>query len=249
MQPVLRILGRPTVAEGMEDFLREQNLTWVETSHATPAERLVEFAGRICYMSFGNKQHRINNRDYISNLIAQGHESVLEHVSWTVLLSNVSRAFTHQLVRHRVGFSFSQLSQQYHDETDADFVIPYGLDASEAAMVEWQTAITATRAAYQKIKDTLKTDPNLSDKEANRALRSAARSILPNATATAIVVTVNARSIRNFLMLRGAIEGDYEMRAVSKLLYEMMRVEAPSLVSDFEARNLPDGSPIIVHRE
>jgi thymidylate synthase (FAD) len=247
MKPVLKVLARPSITEGMEDFLREARLTWVETSEATPAERLIEFAGRICYMSFGTRQHRIGHSDYISNLIAQGHESVLEHACWTVLLSDVSRAFTHQLVRHRVGFSFSQLSQQYHDESDADFVAPFGLDASPLALTEWQEAISAAQKAYNAIKETLKADPNLNNKEANRALRSAARSILPNATATKIVVTANARSIRNFLLQRGAIEGDYEMRAVSKLLYDMMLIEAPSIVADFECKELDDKSSMIVH--
>jgi thymidylate synthase (FAD) len=89
------------------DFLRDADQVWNRTVAATEAEELVEAAGRICYMSFGEKQSPRSNGDYVRNLVRQGHESVLEHVNWTFLLAGVSRAFTHQLVRHRVGFSFS----------------------------------------------------------------------------------------------------------------------------------------------
>src|SRR5258708_35857717 len=102
-------------------------------------------------MSFGDKQSPRQNGDYIRNLIRQGHESVLEHVSWTFLLTNVSRAFTHQLVRHRVGFSFSQLSQQYHDESDASLVLPDGLDDFPDALEAFQVAAKTSREAYKFI--------------------------------------------------------------------------------------------------
>ncbi|HEY4115847.1 MAG TPA: FAD-dependent thymidylate synthase [Rhizomicrobium sp.] len=247
MNPQLRLLARPDLTSGMEDFLAKHDLNWRECGVATPAERLVEFAGRICYMSFGERQFRTDNQTYISNLISQGHGSVLEHVAWTVLLSGVSRAFTHQLVRHRVGFSFSQLSQQYHDEGDAQFIRPHGLERSPKAMEAWDGLIELAKKTYETIKAEFPVNAGLtSTRERNRALRSAARSVLPNATATIIVVTANARAIRHFLAMRGAIEGDYEMRIVSKLFYDLLKLEAPVLVSDFELRCLPDGSPSVV---
>jgi len=134
-----RRLGRNLVffEEEILQFLDDQKLVWREQTAASPAERLVEFAGRICYLSFGDRQHRKTNKDYIENLIAADHGSVLEHSNWSFILSGVSRAFTHQLVRHRVGFSFSQLSQQYHDETEAEFVEPAGLEVSPAALAAW----------------------------------------------------------------------------------------------------------------
>jgi thymidylate synthase (FAD) len=114
--PKIYVLARPSFTNEFDAFLQEEGQEW-KGSTSTPAERLVEFAGRICYMAFGVRQSTKTNSEYIGNLIRQEHESVLEHVGWTFLLTNVSRAFTHQLVRHRVGFSFSQLSQQYHDES------------------------------------------------------------------------------------------------------------------------------------
>jgi len=244
--PRLYILSRPSLGEGIGQFLESVTAEWKEAVPATPAERLVEFAGRICYMSFGARQHRTDNLSYLTNLIVQGHESVLEHANWTFLLTGISRAFSHQLVRHRVGFSFSQLSQQYHDESEATFVEPFGIESSPKALAAWQEAVASAKRAYSIIREEFQPSVGLqSSKELNRATRSAARSVLPNATTTAIVVSANARSIRDFLRLRGAIEGDYEMRAVSKLLYDLMSKEAPNLVEDFLCSQYADGSPVV----
>src|SRR2546429_580260 len=133
-EPKIHLIGRPQFdVEVFLAFLQGGDLSWKRTPGTTDAEELVEVAGRICYLSFGNRQSPRNNAEYIENLIQMGHESVLEHVTWTFLIDGVSRAFTHQLVRHRVGLAFSQLSQQYHDESDASFVMPGNLSTSPEA--------------------------------------------------------------------------------------------------------------------
>ncbi len=130
--PKLFLVGRPNFDyNSFLGFLETEGESWLKSEEASTPENIVEVAGRLCYMSFGSRQFRKCNKDYIDNLIKQGHESVLEHVSWSFILTGVSRAFTHQLVRHRVGFSFSQLSQQYHDENDATFVCPISSLASK----------------------------------------------------------------------------------------------------------------------
>src|SRR5450759_2970701 len=132
MSASVYLLARPHFDEAyqkfLEDFLPEGKHHGCEAEGPTALERLVEFAGRICYMSFGSNQAPGTNAEYIRKLIRNKHESVLEHAAWTVLISGVSRAFTHQLVRQRVGFAFSQLSQQYHDESNIRFVVPPGID-------------------------------------------------------------------------------------------------------------------------
>lgn len=205
-------------------------------------------------MSFGENQSPRTNTEYVRRLIEMGHESVLEHVSWTFLLTGVSRPFTHQLVRHRVGFAFSQLSQQYHDETDADFVVPSPLRKAPKALAAWQRAIQVYQEAYREIVESVReVEPDaeleLQKKEVRRAMRSAARSVLPNATATKIVVTANARALRYFLKIRGSIPGDGEMCKVAAELLKYMQKEAPSLFFDFHIDTLPDGSPIVRHEE
>lgn len=140
MTPKIFVLAHPNFSEAFKEFLKDENLDWIQTK-GTAAERLIEFSGRICYMSFGQRQSDRINREYILNLIKSGHESVLEHVTWTFLLSGVTRAFTHQLVRHRIGFSFSQLSQQYHDKSEATFLAPHALEKSPEALAIWQEAM------------------------------------------------------------------------------------------------------------
>jgi thymidylate synthase (FAD) len=238
-------------AEEVISFLRDEGTEWQRTPGATETEEIVEVSGRVCYMSFGEKQSPRSNGEYIRNLIDQGHESVLEHITWTFLLSGVSRAFTHQLVRHRVGFAFSQLSQQYHEETEASFVEPAHLQRSPKALKAWQSAVTASRESYKTILDSLKElngtpGLDLQQKEFNRAIRSAARSVLPNATETKIVVTANARALRYFFEVRGSIPGDLEMRQVAAALFEIVTAEAPSLFLDFHLETLSDGSPVLV---
>jgi thymidylate synthase (FAD) len=231
-------------------FLTDQDLEWNRTEGATEAEELIEFSGRICYLSFGVKQSPRSNGEYIRNLILSGHESVLEHASWSLLLTNVSRAFTHQLVRHRVGIAFSQLSQQYHDESDAQFVAPTELESSPEAFEIWRAHTHASIAAYERIKErlTARSDLTMNTKERNRLIRSAARSVLPNSTETKILMTANARTLRHFLKVRGNIVGDYEMRLVAAEILEIMKTEAPSAFFDFEVGYLADGSPRVLQR-
>lgn len=127
MTPSLYLLSRPHFTNEYQAFLAKTGVIWQETK-VSDAERVVEFAGRICYMSFGARQSPRDNAAYIANLIDQGHDSVLEHASWTFLLDGVSRSLTHQLIRHKIGFSYSQLSQQYYDHSAAEFLMPTGLE-------------------------------------------------------------------------------------------------------------------------
>jgi thymidylate synthase (FAD) len=253
MKPKVYLLTRTHLdVDAFLSFLKEEGLDWARSAHATGSEEAVEIAGRICYMSFGEKQSPRRNGEYIQNLIRQGHESVLEHVNWTFLLVGVSRAFTHQLVRHRVGFAFSQLSQQYHEETDAEFVEPPHLEQSPEALAAWHKAIDVSRESYRVILDSLsklegKPGLELSQREFRRAIRSAARSVLPNATETKIVITANARALRHFFKVRGSIPGDIEMRSIAAALLNLVRNEAPSFFADFKVTELSDGSPILIH--
>src|SRR6266540_1094207 len=93
--PSIRLIGRPDFdASAFQAYLTSESLEWVRTPGATNAEELIEVAGRLCYMSFGERQSPRTNAEYIHNLVQQGHESVLEHVEWTFLLTGVSRSFS-----------------------------------------------------------------------------------------------------------------------------------------------------------
>lgn len=251
MNPQLYVLSRPQIdTEAVARFLEDHQTSWRRSEDAKPGEDLVEFAGRICYMSFGNQQSPKSNGQYIGHLIDQGHESVLEHVHWSFVLTGITRAFTHQLVRHRVGFSFSQLSQQYHDERDAAFIGSEHLEKYPEVHRLWREATAQSREAYQQMLELLASHQpefmvETDKREAIRAIRTAARSVLPNATATKIAVTANARSLRHFLDVRGSLVGDLEMRKVSHLLYGMMVEDAPTLIQDFTLETRSDGTPMV----
>jgi thymidylate synthase (FAD) len=243
------VIGRSTLdLEAVERFLTDAGLEWKRSSGSTESEKLVEIAGRVCYLSFGSRQSPRSNTAYINNLIANGHESVLEHASWTFLITGISRGLSHQLVRHRVGFSYSQLSQQYHEENEAAMVKPEEVNSHPEVRAIWEESVRASRTAYSRILDILRDTPrpsSLSNKEFLRNIRSAARSLLPNATETKIVVTANARALRHFLEIRGGIVGDEEMRRYAAALLECLQVEAPALFGDFRCESLPDGTPIV----
>src|SRR6187401_699078 len=115
-EPTISVLARPQFAE-------PSHLPVHWTGEATDGERLAEYAGRLCHMSQGNQAGR-STREYLENIKKQGHGSVLEHATYSLLLEGVSRSLTHDLVRHRVGFAYSQVSSRYVDEDDIRFVMP-----------------------------------------------------------------------------------------------------------------------------
>ncbi|RQR45562.1 MULTISPECIES: FAD-dependent thymidylate synthase [unclassified Burkholderia] len=243
VQPRLYLIATSALSGGIEQFLDDQNLQWLRSGSPSAGEKVVEFSGRVCYMSFGpGRQRPQDSAAYIANLIRQGHESVLEHATFTILAASISRALSHQLVRHRAGFSYSQLSQQYHDETSASFVPPPGIDGDADALRLWNDSVSASKAAYSELLDALGSSPagaQLDPKERNRFLRSVARSVLPAAIETHLVITANARSWRNLLEIRGSTSGDAEMLNFCTQAYEILSGHSPSLFADFERRPGP----------
>lgn len=251
VQPLVRCIAKTKFEESdVSSFLSEEKVEWIRPSTALQGDRLIEFSGRICYMSFGEgKQSPKTNAEYIRHLIDSGHESVLEHTTWTFLATGVSRGFTHQLVRHRVGFSFSQLSQQYYDESEAAFVAPPSLREGTQSYDAWVDAMVGALEKYKSILDSAKElaiSDSLVKKERDREIRSTARTVLPNSIEAKIVFSANARAIRHFLSARGAIEGDWEMRNVSVQLFNIVVRDAPAIFQDFELHDLDDGSQSVV---
>jgi thymidylate synthase (FAD) len=241
------VIARPVLdLAAVETFLSEEDTDWRRTEGAQPPEELVEIAGRLCYMSFGERQSPKENDTYIGHLVEQGHHSVLEHATWTFILSGVTRAFTHQFVRHRIGFSYSQLSQQYHDERASKAIMPELVSRHPELALKWSEAVGVAQRAYQELADELDARTSgLSRRERRRLLRSAARTVLPAATETKIAFTANARSLRHFLEERGSLSGDDEMRRVSVLLLKTMQREAPALFSDLKFAEGPAGPEVI----
>src|SRR6266436_2488751 len=122
-EPEIYVLGRQTVSDAeLDRFLRDHGVSW-QTDTEVASELLCETAGRVCYMSFA-KPRPGGNATYLGHIKESGHGSVLEHAVWNLLITGVSRTLTHELIRHRAGLGFSQLSQRYVDESVAEYVEP-----------------------------------------------------------------------------------------------------------------------------
>ena len=234
--PRVTVIARPQFAEPGHLKVHWQG-------EGTDGERLAEFAGRLCYMSQGNLAGR-STADYLENIKKQGHGSVLEHSVYVLLLEGISRSCTHELVRHRAGFGYSQLSQRYVDESHAAFVVPPAMLGDERLEAAWLAQVTAAQEAYVRaVEDLMRRYEWVADKVHRRKMaREAARSLLPNATETKIVVSANARAWRTMLELRCGEGAEQEIRRLAVAVLRTLCAEAPRLFSDFEIYKADDGA-------
>ncbi len=233
-EPKITVLARP-------QFVEPAHLPVNWMGESTDGERLAEFAGRLCYMSQKNPANR-TTRDYLENIKKQGHGSVLEHATYSLLFEGISRSLTHELVRHRAGFAYSQLSQRYVDESDAAFVVPPSIIGDERLLRAWQTQIESAQASYVAlVAELMERYKWVEDKVHRRKMaREAARGVLPNSTETKIVVTANVRAWRTMLELRSSEGAEFEIRRMAVATLRIMQKEAPGMFSDFETYVAPD---------
>jgi thymidylate synthase (FAD) len=227
-EPTVTLLARPVFSE-------PPHLPVHWTGDGSDGERLAEFAGRLCYMSQRNPANR-STRDYLENIKRQGHGSVLEHATYSLLLEGVSRSLTHELVRHRAGFAYSQLSQRYVDETAASFVVPPAILGDEALETAWREQVESAQGSYVALVEQLmERYAWVPDRVHRRKMaREAARGVLPNSTETKIVVTGNARAWRTMLELRSSEGAELEIRRLAVAVLRLLQAEAPGFFSDFE---------------
>jgi thymidylate synthase (FAD) len=232
--PVVTVLARPA-------FTEPAHLPVQWLGESTDGERLAEFAGRLCYMSQKNPANRTTH-EYISNIMKQQHGSVLEHANWSLLIEGVSRSLTHELVRHRAGFAYSQLSQRYVDESHAAFVVPPAIIGDDALVAEWKAQVESAQASYVALVDKLMQRYAWVDDKVHRRkmAREAARGVLPNSTETKIVVTANARAWRQTLELRASEGAEMEIRRWAIMVLRTLQTEGPSFFSDFEVYQAAD---------
>ena len=153
-------------------------------------------------------------------MIKRGHESVLEHASATFRVKGASRAFTHQLVRHRL-CSFSQQSQRYVEETGFQSVTPDSVTAHPEARKIFQDHLDASRDAYRRLRDL-------------GIPKEDARFVLPNAAVSEIVVSANFRQWRHILKLRGHKSAQWEIRRFAVQIARILKEKAPACFFDFE---------------
>jgi len=247
-KPKVYVLGRQVVvADELGRFLSDEGMLF-STDTSLAAEVLTEVAGRTCYMSFG--KGRKSNQEYLENILSSKHGSVLEHAVWSLLFTGVSRSLTHELVRHRAGFGYSQLSQRYVDEGDARYVVPPLYQESKELQEKWQQTIDLVRRAYVELAEATtqyvqQKHPEMPPRDRRKWARQAARSILPNACETKIFVTGNSRAWRHFLELRGSPHADTEIRLLAVEVCKALKKESPNIFHDIELVDEPDGMPSV----
>ena len=244
-EPKITLLSRP-------QFLEPAHLPVKWMGESTEGERLSEFAGRLCYMSQGNPASR-ETRAYIANIKKQGHGSVLEHANYSLLLEGVSRSLTHELVRHRAGFAYSQLSQRYVDESQAAFVMPPAIQGDAQLEAMWTKNIDEAQKTYVALVEQLMDRYKWVDDKVHRRkmAREAARGVLPNSTETKIVVTANARAWRTMLELRTGEGAEAEIRRCAVACLRLLQSEAPGFFADFEiymATDRVESARVVYHK-
>lgn len=253
-EPKVFLVSRTSIDwEQVAAFLGDESLPGIPDSIRAGQDEssaVIEVSARMCYMSFGKGRKDIS--DFVTNLLAKGDGSVFEHVNYGFVFTGVSRALTHELVRHRAGFAYSQRSQRYVDEDNSAFVVPPAIlpdrPGTDEARAILEKAMDAASTSYKELvaaldralpKDAF---PHPTDRR--KAIRQAARSVLPNATETKIFVTANVRAWRHFIEMRGAAYADWEIRRLALIVLDLLAKEAPLLFGDFTVESLPDGTKV-----
>jgi thymidylate synthase (FAD) len=246
--PSVHVIGETRlVGEGLKSALSVLGAKGWKTDASSDAETLTEFGGRLCYMSFNDKLNpnvtrtRKGNIPYIGNILRSKHGSVLEHGVVNFALLNVTPVLTHELVRHRAGTAFSQLSGRFVRIDDVHFMYPDMLDE------EINPAITARQAAriqerglnlleymeeFQKfVAEELSLD-TMSDFAMKKKITSAMRRFAPYGIRTHIMFSANHRALRHIIDVRNSVHAEEEPDKVFHEIGKEMKARYPALYQD-----------------
>ena len=213
-------------------------------SHTPEPEKVIATAAKLCYSSsdIGSLFDGLTDdkvQSFIEMLVSIGHESVLEHVSFTFGIEGISRACSHQLVRHRIA-SYSQKSQRYVNENGFEFITPPAIAEDPEAKAVFDEEMQRLTECYDKIADILTEkhkaeftaqgmDEKTASSKARKMANEDARFVLPNACETKIVVTMNVRSLFNFFKHRCCNRAQWEIRAVADEMLRLCCQAAPTV--------------------
>lgn len=232
--------------EGISNALEALGVPDWQTDAPSDAEHLIEFAGKSCYMSFSvdlnknlTKIGGRNNFDYIQHgIIGTKHGSVLEHATVTFFIHDVSRIFTHELVRHRVGTAFSQLSGRYVRSDEIRYYMPSQLAGTPAAAF-FHAAFGMMEVWQKKLASKFQMD-ELKDFDLKKKLTSAFRRLIGNGQTNSIVFTANHNALRHIIELRTSRHAEEEIRLVFNMIYEVLISRYKALYADAKM-DLVDG--------
>lgn len=217
----------------------------VELLTYTPdADKLVASAAKLCYAksditTLMDKQTPDKVEQFLYTLSELGHESPIEHASFTFGIEGVSRALLAQITRHRIA-SFSVQSQRYVDKSNFEYVIPPDIAAIPEAAAEFISAMEEDQKHYERLhyilskkykEINIQSGMNEKDAEfaADKKANEDARFVLPNACETRIIMTMNARSLMNFFKQRCCNRAQWEIRALAIEMLKLVRNVSPLL--------------------
>ena len=201
-------------------------------AHTPDPEKTVAAAAKLCYSpaAIDTVMEGLTpekTESFLRMLGELGHESPLEHASFTFGLEGVSRAFLAQITRHRIA-SYSVQSQRYVKENHFDYVLPPQIEAVPEAKEEFLRAMENAQASYERIAAIL-TEQRKAENQARGMEEKAARFVLPNACDTKMMVTMNARALHNFFRHRCCSRAQWEIRDCARQMLELVLEVAPTL--------------------
>lgn len=252
VEPSIELIARPILdTTALARYLSEVGATnWYDqlvddfvAGELHEGQVLVEVGGRLCYRSWepglnaNVTKVREDRTEYLANVIASGHGSVLEHANFSFIFHNVSRVFTHELVRHRAGTAISQESMRYVRLTDIPFWFPDWVEPGLRA--DLKAYIEAAERLQLRMADKFKLDDPGTPFSEKKAKTSFMRRFAPDGVATGLLWTANVRALRHIIALRTAPGAEEEIRLVFQKVGEVMQREEPALFGDFK---LVDGS-------
>jgi thymidylate synthase (FAD) len=248
VKPRVFLVGETrAVEDGLQDFLEHVGAPEWSTDAASDIERITEVFGRLCYRSFkpglnpNVTRVREGNAKYLGHILEVGHGSILEHGMLNFIFSDVSRVFTHELVRHRAGSAFSQESLRFVRLDRLSAYMPMHIQEHEEGMelycktLEQLERVQRDLASIFDIED----EKKFSEK---KKLTSAFRRVAPMGVATTIAWSCNFRTLRHVIEMRTAPEAEEELRLVFSAVYEIVKDRYPSLMGDYTVE-MADGLP------
>jgi thymidylate synthase (FAD) len=197
--------------------------------HTADPEETVAMAAKLCYSPTDIEllKEKIAAGDqtrFVEKLIEMGHMSTIEHASFVFAVEGISRACSHQLVRHRLA-SFSQQSQRYvSEEAGFDYIVPPSIEKDPELRRYFEEAMEMAQKTYNHIVGKLKAN-GLKGEEANQD----ARFVLPNACETKIMITMNARELLHFFSQRCCRRAQWEIRAMAVEMLKLVKPVAPTI--------------------
>jgi len=249
VEPKVFLVGETKAYIDIRKYLEAIGASKWTTDCSTDSEGLIEMYGRGCYRSFAPDLNpnvtkvREGSATYLANIIKQEHGSVLEHATANFVFLHVSRVFTHELVRHRVGTAISQESLRYVRLDELDFWIPPEIAANERARKIFEEAITRCENWQRELAEIFNLDSPDVSFEYKKTITSAMRRIAPEGLATMIGWSANFRTLHNVIGLRTAPSAEHEIRLVFSKVAEIVINRWPNVFGDLIADSVINGIP------